>query len=220
MSADLDRDVDLGALRAAIAEISRAMYARGYIVAGDGNVSVRVGPDRVLVTATGMRKGFLKAADVLLVDLAGQPVAGEVGRPSSEYAMHRMVYQVRSDARAVVHAHPPLTVAHTVAGISMAGPLMPEAYVGLGEVVTVGYVTPGTQAFADALREPLRTHHALLMERHGSLTHGRSLEEAFDRLEILEHSARISYYARTLVPGAWVAPLDAEARAALDRLGS
>jgi len=204
-------------LRRAIAETCAQMYARGLIVAGDGNVSIRVAPDRVLVTPTNRRKGFLTADDIVLVALDGTVIEGS-GKASSEFAMHRVVYETRPDARAVVHAHPPFAVAHTVAGISMAVPLMPEAYLGLGEVPTVNYVTPTTIAFAEALRGPIREHHAILMARHGSLTFGATLDEAFDRLEILEHSARISFYARALVPGAYVAPLSAEERRALDAL--
>lgn len=176
------------------------MYNRGYIVSGDGNVSVRIGAQRMLITPSGSRKGFLQPADMVLCDLSGEPVRGETMRPSSEIAMHVAVYEARPDAAAVVHAHPPCAIAHTIAGASLAEPLMPEAFCALGEVVTIPYTTPTTQQVPDALRGYLKSHHALLMERHGSITFGRTLAEAYDRLEVLEHTAKISLMARVMSP--------------------
>ena len=189
---------DVPRARSALADVCKQMYHRGYIVSGDGNVSVRIGSTRMLITPSGSRKGFLQPADMVLCDLSGHPVRGERLRPSSEIAMHVAVYEERPDAMAVVHAHPPCAIAHTIAGASLAEPLMPEAYCALGEVITIPYTTPTTQQVPDALREPLRTHHALLMERHGSITFGRTLAEAYDRLEVLEHTAKISLMARVM----------------------
>lgn len=192
---------DLPRARDAIVEVCRLMHQRGYIAAADGNVSVRLGERRMLVTPTGARKGFLKPDDLAVCDLEGRPVRGEVNRPSSEIAMHVAVYANRSDVRAVVHAHPPCAVAHTVARTSLAEPLMPEVYCELGEILTLSYTTPTTVEVPDALQEPIRNHDALLLERHGSITVGPTLEKAYDRLEILEHAARISLMAHQLALG-------------------
>ncbi|MCC7384023.1 MAG: class II aldolase/adducin family protein [Deltaproteobacteria bacterium] len=192
---------DLPRARVAIAETCARMHARGYIVAGDGNVSTRVGRDKLLITPSGGRKGYLSPDAMVLCDLAGQPLRGERGRPSAEIAMHVAVYQARPEVTAVVHAHPPIAVAHTIAGVSLAEPLMPEAYCALGEVITVPYTIPTTGEVPRAIAHVLRDHHAMLLERHGSLTFGRTLAEAYDRLEVLEHTARIALLARVLAPG-------------------
>ena len=191
---------DIPRARRDLVEVCARMHERGYIVSGDGNVSVRIGDRRLLVTPSGKRKGFLKPADMVLCDLDGAPVRGEKSRPSSEIAMHVTVYQERPEINSVVHAHPPCTIAHTVAGISLAAPLMPEAFCELGEILTLPYTTPTTSQVPEALRVPVRTHCAIIMERHGSITIGPSLNVAYDRLEILEHVAKISMMSRVLSP--------------------
>ncbi|MDP6927761.1 MAG: class II aldolase/adducin family protein, partial [Rhodospirillales bacterium] len=153
---------------------------------------------------------FLKPEDMVICDLGGTPIKGEKNRPSSEMAMHVAVYEERSDVSAVVHAHPPCTIAHTVAGVSLATPLMPEAFCELGEVLTLPYTTPTTAQVPEALRMPIRNHCAVVMERHGSITIGPSLNVAYDRLEILEHVAKISMMARVLSPSGEVKGLDGE----------
>ncbi len=177
------------------------MHQRGYIAARDGNVSCRIGDNRLLVTPSGCRKGFLDPSDMVLCDLDGAAVRGEKGRPSTEMMMHVAVYHERDDVNAVVHAHPPHAIAHTVAGVSLSLALMPEVFCELGEIVTIPYTTPGTPEVPERLREPIKSHCALVMERHGSITTGATLAQAYDRLEILEHTARISMLAHTLAPG-------------------
>lgn len=199
--AEFEHAGQIAAARRGIAEVCRLMHERGLLAARDGNVSVRIGDRRLLVTPSGARKGFLAPGDMVLCDLDGQPVRGERGRPSSEMAMHVAVYKNRPDVNAVVHAHPPYAVAHTVAQISLAEPLMPEVYCELGEILTLPYTTPGTHEVPSALEAPIRDHEVLLLERHGSLTVGPTLSRAYDRLEILEHTARISMLARAMAPG-------------------
>jgi L-fuculose-phosphate aldolase len=199
---------DIPRARQLLVEVCARMHARGYIVAGDGNVSVRIGEHRMLVTPSGARKGFMKASEMVICDLEGRPVPGEARRPSSEIEMHVAVYAERPDVNAVVHAHPPCAIAHTIAKVSLGAPLMPEAYCALGEVVTIPYTTPTTHQVPAALRAPIRCAVALIMERHGSITVGTTLDQAYDRLEILEHTARISMFSRLLAPGQRISGLD------------
>lgn len=201
IEAEFEHAGQVAEARRQIAEVCRLMHQRGLLAARDGNVSVRIGERRLLVTPSGARKGFMAPGDMVLCDLEGAPVRGERGRPSSEVAMHVAVYRHRPDVNAVVHAHPPYAVAHTLAGLSLAEPLMPEVYCELGEILTIPYTTPGTHEVPDALAGPIANHDVLLLERHGSLTTGPTLLRAYDRLEILEHTARISHLARTLAPG-------------------
>ncbi len=184
-----------------LVDVCKQMHARGYIVAGDGNVSVRLGPRRMLVTPSGARKAHMRPDDMVLCDLDGAPVRGERGRASSEIPMHVAIYAERPDVNAIVHAHPPCAVAHTVAGVSLQQPLLPEAFCELGAVKTIPYTTPTTEQVPAALRDPIRSSCALIMERHGSITTGPTLGKAYDRLEILEHTARISMMSRAMAPG-------------------
>jgi len=126
--------------------------------------------------------------------------------------MHVAVYAERGDVGAVIHAHPPCAVAHTIAGIPLE-PLMPEALVELGVVVTLPFTLPGTEEVPTAVRGPIRRADVLMLSRHGCLCAGPSLEVAHHRLEVLEHTARISMYARQLSRD--VEPLPPDVRAHL-----
>ncbi|GEJ59363.1 class II aldolase/adducin family protein [Anaeromyxobacter diazotrophicus] len=183
------------ALRRALVDVCRALHARDLIGAGEGNVSCRLGPDRLLVTPAGASKALLRPADLVVVDLAGAKVRGR-GRPSSELRMHLAAYAARPDAQAAVHAHPLTAVALTVAGLPPPNDVMPEASVVLGEVSVAPFATPGTDEVPRALAPLLARHDVVLLERHGALALGRTLAEALDRIETLERVARVAFLAR------------------------
>ena len=191
--------------------VCRLAWEKGLIAAKDGNVSVRVDARRLLVTPSGQTKGDLDPASLVLTDLEGRPEPGQGERASSEVAMHCAVYAVRPDVGAVIHAHPPCAVAHTIAGVELE-PLMPEALVELGRVVTLPFTLPGTRAVPDAVRGPIATADVLMLSRHGSLCAGPELRTAYHRLEVLEHTARISLYARQLSDGVTPLPPEVQAR--------
>jgi len=203
-------------LRCELIEVCRALECKGFIAATDGNVSCRLRDDRVLVTPSGKAKGELKPIDLLVTDLDGVPVSGP-GRPSTEIRMHLLVYSRRPDVAAVVHAHPPLLTALTLAGIPFAADALPEVWVAIGPVPTAPYATPSTQEVPDSIAPFIDSHQAILMERHGSLTLGRSLSEAYMRLEKLEHAAHTLYFAHQLLQRP-PRPLDQTALQKLDRL--
>src|SRR5438876_11544797 len=115
-------------LRADIVEVGRRMYARQYTASNDGNISVRIGPDRLLMTPKGVCKGFMTPDMMCVTDLGGRKLLGERD-PSSEILMHLEVYRQRADVQAVVHAHPPIATGFAVAGI-------PLDRAGLAEVLT------------------------------------------------------------------------------------
>lgn len=184
-------------LRSLLVEICRRLHGRDLIGAGEGNVSVRLGPGRFLVTPSGANKGYLSPADLVVVDEAGEVVKGPKGaRASTELRMHLAVYAARPDVEAVVHAHPITAVALTVAGQPPPGDLVPEAAVTLGPIAVARFATPGTEEVPASLAPFWAGHEVLLLERHGALTFGRTLGEAFDRMETLERVARIALVAR------------------------
>ena len=184
--------------RADVVEICRRMYARGYIAGTDGNVSVRLGRDRVLATPAGSAKAYLQEADLVITDLDGRVLGGATGRPSSELLVHLAAYRERDDVNAVVHAHPPAAVAHSLAGVSLADTIVPETTLTLGAVATVPYDAPGTVDLAARVQEALRCYDVLVMARHGSVSLGGDLFQAYYRLESLEHTARTLILARSL----------------------
>lgn len=187
------------AARRDIVQICRRMYERGYIAGGDGNVSMRLGEDRLLITPSGRHKGDLTDDELIITDLTGLPVKANTSRrPSSEILMHLLCYEERPEINAVVHAHPVYAVALALAGISLANCVLPESCLSLGFVLTAPYSTPGTEEVPDSIRQLVRRAEAVLLDRHGSLTIGPTLSVAYNRLESLEHSAKITHAARSL----------------------
>jgi L-fuculose-phosphate aldolase len=188
-------------LRQEMVRVGRLMWERGYVAATDGNLSARLGPDRLLVTPSGLSKGFLSAADLVVLRTDGQLVAryGNRGqKASSEIAMHLEVYRQRSDVNAVVHAHPPLATAFSIAGVSLARCIIPEVIVTLGGIPTTEYATPGTGEVPASIAQAIQDHDAIIMAHHGSLTLGSTLWEAYLRLEKVEHTAQITLAAHQL----------------------
>lgn len=184
-------------LRACICEIGRRLYARNIVAATDGNISVRVAPDRFLCTPSGAAKGFMQPHEIVVADARGKLVEGE-GKVSSEFLTHLAAYSQRDDISAVVHAHPPTAVACTLAGVSMEELILPEVVFVVGAVPTAPYATPGTPEGAESVRALVAKCDALLMDRHGALTLGTSLMDAFYKMEKIEHSAQILLAARMM----------------------
>ena len=173
------------------------MYERGYVVASDGNVSARTNRDSILVTPAGKCKGRLSIDDLVEVDYSGRKVHGD-SEPSSELPMHLMVYRSRGDISAVVHAHPPVSTAFSVSGVALAGCILPEVVLNIGDIPLAAYATPGTEEVPAALEPLIAKHDAFLLSNHGTLTLGATVDDAYYRLETVEHFAKITHMARQL----------------------
>jgi len=185
-------------LRQEIVKIGRLMYEKGFVAASDGNISVRLGPGRILITPSGLHKGLMEPEQLLVVDEDGRPLASRTHaarhlKPPSELPMHLEVYRQRGDVTAVVHAHPPITIALSIAGVPLADCLLPEVIVFLGLIPTTAYATPSSEENVRAIRDFIPRHDAIVLQRHGSLTVGGSLMQAFMRLETVEQNARIAF---------------------------
>lgn len=184
-------------LRQQLIQFSHLCYERHLLVGLDGNLSARLSDELVLATKAGCHKGLVTDADLVVVDMQGNKVRGE-GRPTSELHMHLACYRQRPDVQAVVHAHPPHCIAHTVAGVSMARCVLPEVVLTLGAVPTLAYETTGTHDLANLIGDAIVHHDAVMMDRHGAVCVGPTLLDAFCKLETMEHMAKIMATARSL----------------------
>ncbi len=184
------------AWRQEMVEVCHALYQRQLVAALDGNVSSRRG-NLILTTPSGLCKGHLHAADLLVVNEVGQVVAGQ-GQPTSELLLHLEVYQQRPEVGAVIHAHPPVATALTIAGVSLTEGILPEVVLTLGAIPTAPYATTGTPDMAAAIRSLVPQHDAILLEQHGALTIGRTLWDAYFKMEKVEHAAWIVWLAKHL----------------------
>ncbi len=189
---------DEEALRAELCRVGALAYERGYICGTEGNLSARLSDGTLLVTPAGAMKGFLEPEQLVRLDRAGR-VLGRGQPPSTELGIHLVCYAEREDVRAVVHAHPVHAVALSVAGIDLEQPLLPEVVVTLGGVPTAPYATPGTSELAESLRALVRRRDAVLLKNHGVVTVGSGPLAAFQKLETVEHFARVVCLAHALV---------------------
>lgn len=187
---------DAGARRD-IVRVCRRLHDRGLIAGPDGNVSVRLAEDRILVTPSGFSKADVAEEDLVVLSLGGARIEG-TNEASSEVAMHLAAYRARPDIAAVVHAHPPVATGFAVAGLGLPGDVLPELALQVGEVPLVPYAVPGTAALPAAMAAWLPNHDAFLLANHGATTLGRTLAEAHQRMESVEHCASILLTARLL----------------------
>jgi L-fuculose-phosphate aldolase len=153
-----------------IAYFMRRLYQQGLTTTSGGNLSVRLPGNKILITPSGSDKGRMKGSEIGLMDYEGKPLSKF--KPSIESSMHLMVYKARPDVNAIVHAHPVVTSTFAATDLEINCRLLAESYAILGK--------------------PLYAPYHLIMKNHGALTVGKSLLEAFDRLEVLETCAKMT----------------------------
>ena len=180
-----------------ICEVGHKLWLKGFVAANDGNISVKINDHEYYCTPTGVSKGSLTPDMIIKVDENGKKLEGKLN-PSSEIKMHMRVYQKRPDVTAVVHAHPPVATAFTVADIDLDQYILPEAVLTIGNVPTCDYGTPSTMEIPDSLDPYLQQHDAFLLRNHGALTVGCNLNKAFFVMEEVEFNAVICKHAMDL----------------------
>jgi L-fuculose-phosphate aldolase len=187
----------LVSLKNNIIEVGKRAYARGYIASNDGNISARIDKKHVLITPTGISKGFMKASDLIVVDMHGKIISGKK-KPSSEIQMHLQIYKKRADVNSVCHLHPPYATGFSVAGIPLDQDSLSEVIISLGNIPLVPYGTPGTEDFYKPLLPLVQQYDAFLLANHGALAVGTDVFNAYFKMETLEHYAHILFIAKQL----------------------
>lgn len=193
----MSKEISLDTLKAQMISVSRALYNRGLVGGSTGNLSIRLAGGKFLVTPTQKSKAFLQPSDLLVVNTDGKVVEGE-GEPTSEISMHICIYQRRPEINAIVHAHPPYTVALTLVDFCLDYPFLPEA-IPL-KIGMASYSTPGTREVPENLLNILSKCKVIVLERHGAVAFGKDIFEAFNYMDGLEHVAKICWAARCLGP--------------------
>ena len=193
-----DTTIDLK--RAQLARFSRQLGRLGFTPGSAGNLSVRLETGDILATPTGCRKVDLKANDMIIVDACGNFLHG-TRNVTSEIGMHLAIYAQRPDVQAVVHAHPPIATGFACSGVALDKPLCSEILMCIGSVPLAPYATTGTDEVAASLKHLVTEHDAILLANHGVVAMGANVEEAFMRMETVEHFAHIVLTARQLGGG-------------------
>ncbi len=168
----------------------KLLHQEAFVAATDGNLSVRLDDHRILATPTAIGKAMMRVNDMVIVDEAGVKLKGSRDA-SSEIEMHLTIYKLRPDIKAVVHAHPCTATAFACAGIALDEPLCSELVMTLGAVPLAPYGTTGTSELSESLMPFIPYYNAILMANHGVVSYGRTLCEAYQRMEAVEHFARI-----------------------------
>ena len=203
-------------LKQLIVRVARRLDQKGILTSTDGNISALLDDGGTLITPSGSCKGELQPENLVRLFRDGSPRAG---RPSSEIALHRMIYAKRPDVRAIIHAHPPYATAYAVAGIALDQPILSEAILTLGRVPVASYAMPTAEELARSVEPLVEGHDAVLLRFHGAVCFSRDIEQAGYLMETLEHVARIDFIRRALgsnelIPASEVARLE-ELRAAM-----
>jgi len=177
--------------RQEIVRYGRMLHEHCFVAAMDGNLSVRLKNGRILVTPTCLSKGAMQPGDMVVVDPEGLRVSGR-RNVTSEIGMHLLIYRLRPDVQAIVHAHPPTATGFAAAGVALTEPLVCEVVMGLGCIPLARYGTPGTSELAQTLEPYVPDYDAILMSNHGVVTYGDTLEHAYMKMETVEHFAQIA----------------------------
>ncbi|MFT7623175.1 MAG: L-fuculose-phosphate aldolase [Myxococcota bacterium] len=173
----------------------RKVWQRGWVANHDGNLTCRLPGRKYLATPTSFSKDEIREDDLLILDRSGKKLQGR-WRPFSEVSMHLLAYNTRPDVNAVLHAHPPTATGLSVAGVGVDTTLIAEAVISLGDrIPTVPFALPGSESQLETLARSFPFFDALILGRHGVITVGKDIEQAYLRMELVEHLARIKLVA-------------------------
>jgi L-fuculose-phosphate aldolase len=177
--------------------VCRNLYAHGFVTASDGNVSSRLPNGNILATPTSLNKGRVVQSDLVEVTLDGA-IVREGRTPSTELGMHLYIYRQRPDVNAVVHAHPTYATGFAAAHIPLDKPLLPEVIIGLGPIPLATFAVTSTQEVVESIAPYVQSSSAILLANHGVVTFGKDLDDAYFKMEKVEHAAHITFVARML----------------------
>ena len=182
--------------RQLLCEVGQKVSAAGFVAANDGNLSILLNDDTVLITPTNVSKSAMKPGEMAAVTLAGKCTGKN--RPSSEYRLHLAIYKNCPDVKAIVHTHAPYATAWAVSGQGLTEAVLPEVVTTIGIIPLVKYETPSTAKFAERVADAARRHAVLLLQNHGLIATGNDLWSAFYKTERAEHAFKIMTIARLL----------------------
>jgi L-fuculose-phosphate aldolase len=180
-----------------LVEICKKIYKEGFVAATDGNISTVTKDNTFLITRSGISKGEVSEDDILEIDASGKILNGK-GKLSTEFKIHLFAYSKRHEVFAVVHCHPVYATAFASSGHGLYQHIFPEVILTLGKVPLCKYATPSTDELALSMEPYIDHAWAFLLQNHGAVTLGRDLDDAYYKMEKLEHTAKTIFAARLL----------------------
>lgn len=173
-----------------IIRIGKLLQSTGMVAATDGNISVRSDAESFYITASGVRKDSLTSKDIVKLDMQCRP-ATEGKKASTEAKIHAALYKARPEIGAVVHAHPVHATAFTASPFSLDIAVFPEVILSIGRIPVCKYATPSTASLPESLEPYIEYANVFLLQNHGAVSIGKTLDVAYNRMEKLEHYAKI-----------------------------
>lgn len=180
-----------------IIKVGNLIYLNKFVSAYDGNISALSEKNTIYITRSGVCKGELTLDDIVEIDYQGNLISGQ-GKISTENKMHRYIYSKRKDVKAVVHCHPIYSTAFTLVGEGLIENYFPEVFLTIGKVPLCKYATPSSDEVTESIKDFVKYSNALLLQNHGAVTFGKSVLDAYYKMEKLEHAAKIIFIARQL----------------------
>jgi L-fuculose-phosphate aldolase len=177
-----------------LVDVCHKVYAKGFVAAYDGNISFRTSNNTVLITRSGICKGDVTEKDIVEIDMEGKNIVGKQ-KISTEHKIHLYAYKKRKEVNAVVHCHPTYATAFALAGKGLGKHYLPEVFLTIGKVPLCKYATPSTDKVYKSLDPFINYSWAMMLENHGAVTLGKSLDDAYFKMEKLEHAAKIIFLA-------------------------
>jgi L-fuculose-phosphate aldolase len=180
-----------------LVEICHKVYLNGFVSAFDGNISCRTSNNTILITRSGICKGDVTEKDIVEIDLNGKVLLGK-HTISTEHKIHLYVYKKRSEINSVVHCHPVYATAFALLGEGLEKHYLPEVFLTIGKVPLCNYATPSTDQVPKSLEPYINYSWAMLLQNHGAVTLGKNLDDAYYKMEKLEHAAKIIFLAKSI----------------------
>lgn len=181
--------------RKEIAKYMRKLYKRGLTSCSGGNVSMINNDGIIFITASQSDKSQITWKNIAVYDSKDNMLITKELKPSMEFNIHKFIYDARKDVKAIVHAHPVYVSVFSVSNKSIDSSISGEARYILGEVANIEYALMGTGKLAKSVAEIMLKADVAVMKNHGAISLGNTIFEAFDRMEVLENTAKIYYKA-------------------------
>lgn len=178
-----------------LVEICHKVYANRFVAAYDGNISCRTVKNTVLITRSGVCKGAVTEKDIVEIDLNGKVLNGN-HKISTEHKIHLLAYQKRNEINAVVHCHPIYSTAFALIGEGLDKHYLPEVFLTIGKVPLCKYATPSTDEVPKSLEPYINYSWVMLLQNHGAVALGNNLDDAYYKIEKLEHFAKTLLFSK------------------------
>ncbi len=174
-----------------IIKVGAFLWEKGMVSSNEGNLSIQLEDSKVLITPSGVSKGFLTTDQLIILNSDWSPIYPKVPKITSEFKLHKTIYE-NTGYTAVCHAHPPYSTSFAASSKGIPSCLLPEMILSVGAIPLVPYAAPSTEGVGKNIIPFLKDgYEVFLLQNHGVLTLGKTLTDAYFKMEMVEHYSKI-----------------------------